>query len=137
MAPRLTVYSFKNKLTSDKSKENKNFNISKTKSKINTREISFLSKWNRNSEYIRIYGLKNREEEIAKLNTIFNFNVQDSETKNQLNEIKQKITNKLQIHQTDLIQSNRKLVFYSLFKTYKRESVHLNLVRNTQHRQSL
>ncbi len=53
--------------------------------------------------------------QTVNLNTIFN--IHDSEAKNQLNKIKQKITNALQIHQADMIRFNRKLVFYSSFKT--------------------
>ncbi len=73
--------------------------------------------------------------QTVNLNTIFN--IHDSEAKNQLNKIKQKITNALQIHQADMITSNRKLVFYSSFKTDQSKSIQLDLIKNTRHRQSL
>ncbi len=42
----------------------------------------------------------------------------------------------VQIHQADMIRSNRKLVFYSSFKTDQRKSIQLDLIKNTRHRQS-
>jgi hypothetical protein len=36
-----------------------------------------------------------------------------------------------------MIRSNRKLVFYSSFKTDQRKSIQLDLIKNTRHRQSL
>ncbi len=40
----------------------------------------------------------------------------------------------LQIHQADMIRSNRKLVFYSSFKTDQSKSIQLDLIKNTRHR---
>ena len=51
--------------------------------------------------------------------------------------IKQKIINTLRTHQIQLIRSNKKLLFYSSVKTTQGASVHLDLIKNWEHRQSV
>ena len=47
------------------------------------------------------------------------------------------IINALQIHQMDLIWYNKKLLFYSSFKTTETISIQSDLVKNMQHRQAV
>ena len=55
--------------------------------------------------------------------------------KTNLPKIKQNIINSLQMHQFDMIKSNRKLQFYSSFKTDRSSSHQLEFIKNMQHRQ--
>ena len=59
---------------------------------------------------------------------------------NDLHKIQQNIINSLmslvQNHQMDLICSNRKLLFYSTFKTDPSSSIQLELIKNIKHRKS-
>ena len=43
----------------------------------------------------------------------------------------------LKNHQHNAIRSNRKLQFYSIFKTDQRSSLQLELIKNANHRQSV
>ena len=52
-------------------------------------------------------------------------------------EIKQNITNVLQNQHFAMVESNRKLQFYSSFKTDRSSSLQLELIKNLEHRQSV
>ena len=57
--------------------------------------------------------------------------------KNNLQKIKCNISNNLKRHQLELIRCNRKLCFYSLFKTDVSKSHYLERIRNLKHRRAV
>ena len=57
--------------------------------------------------------------------------------KNDLQKIKCHISNNLKIHQLDLIRSNRKLCFHSIFKTDVSNSHYLEQIKNLKHRRAV
>ena len=57
--------------------------------------------------------------------------------KNNLQELKCHISNNLKRHQLELIRSNRKLCFYSIFKTDVSKSHYLEQVGNLKHRRAV
>ena len=57
--------------------------------------------------------------------------------KNNLQKIKCHISNNLKRHQLELIRCNRKLCFYSLFKTDVSKSHYLEQIRNLKHRRAV
>ena len=57
--------------------------------------------------------------------------------KNNLQKLKCHISNNLKRHQLEIIRSNRKLCFYSIFKTDVGKSHYLEQVRNLKHRRAV
>ena len=57
--------------------------------------------------------------------------------KNNLQKIKHHISNNLKRHQLELIRSNKKLCFYSIFKTDVSKSHYLEQVKNLKHRRAV
>lgn len=57
--------------------------------------------------------------------------------KNNLQKIKYHISNNLKRHQLELIRSNKKLCFYSIFKTDVSKSHYLEQVKNLKHRRAV
>ena len=57
--------------------------------------------------------------------------------KNNLQKIKCHISNNLKRHQLELIRSNRKLCFYSIFKTDVSNSHYLEQIKNSKHRRAV
>ena len=64
---------------------------------------------------------------------VIDYNAQTVETN--LPKIKQNTMIALKNHQFDMIRSNRKLQFYSTFKTDQSSSLQLELIKNVHHRQ--
>ena len=84
------------------------------------------------NEILRLYGGINPIEE-QNINTPVNYSAEKLKTN--LPKIKQNIINSSQMHQFDMIKSNRKLQFYSSFKNDRSSSHQLELIKNMQHRQ--
>ena len=57
--------------------------------------------------------------------------------KNNLHKIKHHISNNLKRHQLELIRSNKKLCFYSIFKTDVSKAHYLEQVKNLKHRRAV
>ena len=57
--------------------------------------------------------------------------------KNNLQKIKSQISNHLRRHQLELIRSNKKLCFYSIFKTDISKSDYLEQIKNLKHRRAV
>ena len=57
--------------------------------------------------------------------------------KNNLQKIKSQISNHLKRHQLELIRSNKKLCFYSIFKTDLSKSDYLEQIKNLKHRRAV
>ena len=57
--------------------------------------------------------------------------------KNNLQKIKSQISNHLKRHQLELIRSNKKLCFYSIFKTDISKSDYLEQIKNLKHRRAV
>lgn len=57
--------------------------------------------------------------------------------KNNLQKIKCHISNNLKRHQLELIRANRKLCFYSIFKTDVSKSHYLEQIKNFKHRRAV
>ena len=83
---------------------------------------------------LQIYGCTNRER-IQIVHHVVDYNAQTVATN--LPKIKQNIMIALKNHQFDMIQSDRKLQFYSIFKTDQSISLQLELIKNIFHRQSV
>ena len=77
------------------------------------------------NEILQIYGYTNREQ-IQIVHDVVDYNAQTVE-KN-LPKIKQNIMIVLKNHQFDMIRSNRKLQFYSTFKTDQSISLQFNRI---------
>ena len=75
------------------------------------------------TDILQLYGFPDQEE-VYDLSVNVAQNIQTN-----LLRIKQNIINGLQIRQMDLIGSNKKLLFYSSFKTTQSVSIRLDLVK--------
>ena len=84
------------------------------------------------NEILRLYGSINPVEE-QNIDTSINYSAEKLKTN--LPKIKQNIINTSQMHQFDMIKSNRKLQLYSSFKNDRSSSYQLELIKNMQHRQ--
>ena len=84
------------------------------------------------NEILKLYGSIFHVEE-QNINSPVNYSAEKLTTN--LPKIKQIIINSLQMHQFDMIKSDRKLQFYSSFKTDRSSSHQLELIKNMQHRQ--
>ena len=80
-------------------------------------------------------GCTNRERVQTVHDVSVDYNAQTVE-KN-LPKIKQNIMIALKNHQFDMMRSNRKLQFYSTFKTDQSISLQLELIKDVYHRQSV
>ena len=85
-------------------------------------------------EILQQYGCMNQNQDQF-IGTTMDYNGQ--KIKNYLPKIKQTIMTSLKNHQHNAIRSNRKLQFYSIFKTDQRSSLQLELIKNANHRQSV
>ena len=85
------------------------------------------------NEILRLSGSINNPIEEQNINTPVNYSAEKLKTN--LPKIKQNIINSSQMHQFDMIKSNRKLQFYSSFKNDRSSSPQLELIKNMQHRQ--
>ena len=92
---------------------------------------SFLFSLN---EILQIYGCTNRER-IQIVRDVVDYNAQTVATN--LPKIKQNIMIAFKNHQFDMIRSDRKLQFYSTFKTDQSIALQLELIKNVYHRQSV